>query len=265
MIENLHPSQLHHYLQMSQRAKLASWGCLVASILLLSIGASLRGEALQYKPWVLSAGVASLAVGSSQRKTVKQLATVLGDIELVSRLNFQFWVREKTKATAPLIVNVPALGGDWQPSNLITNIVDAIASKQIRIVAPSGAGKSTLAQYLAYMVGGGVKVYEPEGTPDDWLGLEVVGKGENWDAINDAMGEDLIDLSTQLKTRTEKGDAALAGTDRVYIGEEYPEIRTLCDNADEWLERHARRGRKGRRFLILISQFDKVSKPKSFF
>lgn len=102
-------------------------------------------------------------------------------------------------------------------------------------------------------------MYEPEGTPDDWQGLQVVGKGENWGAINEAMREDLTDLSNQLKTRTEKGDAALAGTDRVYIGEEYPEIRTKCGNADEWLERHARRGRKGRRFLILISQFDKVA------
>ena len=158
MTPNLHPSQLHDYLQMSQRAKLASWGCLVASILLLSIGVSLRGEAKQYKPWVLSAGVASLAVGSSQRKTVKQLATVLGDIELVSRLNFQFWVREKTKVTAPLIVNVPALGGDWQPDNLITDPVEYVnrVQKHVALVGGTGDGKSTQAQYFSTRIGGQV-------------------------------------------------------------------------------------------------------------
>ncbi len=131
--------------------------------------------------------------------------------------------------------------------------------KPVMILGGTGSGKSTLAQYLAYTYGGKVKVYEPEGTPDDWQGLEVIGKGEDWDAINEGMIGDLEDLSSQIQLRTDKGDAALAGSEKVLIVEEYPEVRQKCENADEWIERHARRGRKGKRFVIALSQYDKVS------
>ena len=62
--------------------------------------------------------------------------------------------------------------------DIITDIVAATEGKQVMVIGEMGTGKSTIAQYLAYTVGGRVKVYECEGTPTDWLGLEVVGKGE---------------------------------------------------------------------------------------
>jgi hypothetical protein len=127
------------------------------------------------------------------------------------------------------------------------------------IIGEMGPGKSTLAQYLAYTVGGVVRVYECEGTPTDWQGLEVIGKGEDWGAIEHGMAEDLEDLSDQLKIRTERGDAALVGTERVIIAEEYPELVAKVPSSGEWLERHARRGRKAQRFTILLSQYDRVA------
>ena len=255
MSNDLHPSQLHQHIQMYQRCKFTSWGCLVVALLLLFAAPESKRH---LKPWMLGSSTAVLAVGTSQRKTFHRLRESIGSIEQVSQINFLAWIKNQTQPTAKLAVTVPAVDGSWQPKNL-TNLLEAIRGKQVRIVAPSGAGKSTISQYLAYTVGGQVRVYEPEGTPDDWQGLDVVGKGEDWEAINQAMGEDLSDLSSQIKTRTEKGDSALAASDRIYIVEEYPEVRTKCSHADEWLERHARRGRKGRRFLILISQFDKVA------
>ncbi|MBD2519696.1 hypothetical protein H6G93_33005 [Nostoc sp. FACHB-973] len=254
-MSELHPSQLHQYLQMYARAKWSFWGGLLVGGGLFFLGASQKPN---IKPWVLGASVATLEVGRRHRQTAKLLSESLGDIDRASQLNFQAWVKAQTQPTAQLALTVGSIDVNWKPENL-TSLLDAIAGKQVRIVAPSGAGKSTIAQYLAYSIGGKVKIYEPEGTPEDWQGLEVVGKGEDWTAINQAMAEDLLDLSSQLKTRTEKGDSALAGSDRVYIGEEYPEVRTKCPTADEWLERHARRGRKGKRFLILLSQFDKVA------
>ncbi|WP_017652550.1 hypothetical protein [Fortiea contorta] len=127
------------------------------------------------------------------------------------------------------------------------------------IIGEMGTGKSTLAQYLAYTVGGRVRVYECEGTPQDWQGLEVIGKGENWTAIELGMSADLEDLSNQLKIRNEKGDAALSGTERVIIAEEYPELVSKVPSSGEWLERHARRGRKAKRFTVLLSQYDRVA------
>ncbi|NJL65351.1 MAG: hypothetical protein HC903_30700 [Methylacidiphilales bacterium] len=127
------------------------------------------------------------------------------------------------------------------------------------VIGEMGTGKSTLAQYLAYSVGGSVKVYECEGTPDDWQGLEVIGKGEDWQAIEQGMQADLDDLSSQMQIRNEKGDNHLVGTDKVIICEEYPELVNKVDCSGEWLERHARRGRKARRFTILLSQYDRVA------
>jgi energy-coupling factor transporter ATP-binding protein EcfA2 len=141
----------------------------------------------------------------------------------------------------------------------INDVIAAIEGKQLMIIGNMGSGKSTVAQYIAYVIGGRVTVYEPEDTPDDWQGLEVIGKGEDFTAIDTAMEYDLEDLSSQIKLRTEKGDAGLANTDRVLIAEEFPELVNKCSNAEEWIDRHGRRGRKAKRFLILLSQFDRVS------
>ncbi|NJR19339.1 MAG: hypothetical protein HC785_29120 [Calothrix sp. CSU_2_0] len=142
---------------------------------------------------------------------------------------------------------------------VITDVITAIEGRQVMVIGEMGTGKSTLAQYLAYSVGGSVKVYECEGTPDDWQGLEVIGKGEDWQAIEQGMQADLDDLSSQMQIRNEKGDNHLVGTDKVIICEEYPELVNKVDCSGEWLERHARRGRKARRFTILLSQYDRVA------
>lgn len=127
------------------------------------------------------------------------------------------------------------------------------------IIGEMGSGKSTIAQYLAYSIGGSVKVYECEGTPTDWQGLEVIGKGEDWESINESMIGDLEDLTNQMQLRMEKGDNALVGTEKVIICEEYPELVNKVESSGEWLERHARRGRKAKRFTVLLSQYDRVA------
>ncbi len=141
----------------------------------------------------------------------------------------------------------------------ITDLLGNIEAKELMILGEKGTGKSTIAQFLAYSLGGTIKVYEPEGTPTDWSGLECVGKGEDWDAINESMARDLEHISAQLLIRRERGDAALAGSDRVLIAEEFPDIASKCDNSEEWLDRHSRRGRKACVRLILLSQYDRAS------
>jgi hypothetical protein len=93
-----------------------------------------------------------------------------------------------------------------EPPEIITDIVAAIEAKQLMIIGNSGAGKSVTAQYLAYTVGGRVRVLECEGTPTDWQGLEVVGRGEDWKAINAAMEAELEELSRRISIRNERGD-----------------------------------------------------------
>jgi hypothetical protein len=139
------------------------------------------------------------------------------------------------------------------------DLLDLLTGKHALIIGETGSGKSTLATWLAYGVGGRVTVYEPEGCPGDWAGLEVIGRGEDWDSIDAAMQFDLDLLSQRVGDRLEKGDSALVNADRVLIAEEYPEMKAQCSSAQEWLERHARRGRKLKQLVILISQFDRVS------
>lgn len=156
------------------------------------------------------------------------------------------------------IIDVPAIEVT-EPQEIITDIISAIAEKQLMIIGNSGAGKSTVAQYLAYTVGGKVRVLECEGTPDDWIGLEVIGRGEDWGAIDAAMQAESEELSRRIRIRNEQGDKALIGTDEVTIVEEYPEVTQKCGSAAEWFERHGRRGRKAKRFIICLSQYDRVS------
>lgn len=157
------------------------------------------------------------------------------------------------------VIDATAVAATPNVPEIITDIVGAIEGKQLMIIGPTGTGKSVLAQYLAYTVGGKVRVMECEGTPDDWTGLEVIGKGEDWEAINQALGDEMTELTERVQIRREGGDKELMGREEVTIVEEYPEVRQKCDNADEWFERHARRGRKMQRFIICISQFDKVA------
>jgi hypothetical protein len=159
-------------------------------------------------------------------------------------------VSQIVEATATLVEEI---------AEVITDLPAAIEAKQVMIIGGTGAGKSTVAQYLAYTIGGKVRVLECEGTPDDWQGLEVVGRGEDWQAIDTAMALELQELSRRVDIRNEQGDKALLGTDEITIVEEYPEVRQKCSTADDWFERHARRGRKMRRFVICLSQFDRVA------
>lgn len=57
----------------------------------------------------------------------------------------------------------------------------------IRLIAKSGMGKTTLARYLLHLLGGKQCVITPKAKPSDWIGLEVLGKGFNYDEIETSL------------------------------------------------------------------------------
>jgi len=259
-MSELHPSQLHQYMQLCDRAKWASWGCLTTSILLLSLSSSLRKESKQYKPWLFGSSVAVLFVGKSQRRTVKQLQIALGDFEEISRFNFQSWVKQRTQVSAQLAVTMSA-AANWQPDNLITDPVQFIQQKQkhIALIGGTGDGKSTFTQYFSTKIGGRAIVYDSDAKPEDWAWLnpdDVIGRKGNFAAINTAMGDDLKTLEELVQLRGESGDAAIAGLDRFLIAEEFPILVDECDNASGWIKRHAKRGRRYKQFILVLAQND---------
>lgn len=57
----------------------------------------------------------------------------------------------------------------------------------IRVIAKSGMGKTTLARYLLHLLGGNQSVITPKCKPNDWKGVQVIGKGFDYDAIESSL------------------------------------------------------------------------------
>lgn len=258
MSSELHPSQLHQHLQMHTRAKWSLWGSLAVSCVLLFLGVNQKPES---KPWILAASVGTLEFGRRHRQTAKLLQESLGDIDRASRVNFQAWARANTQPTAQLALTVGAIDANWKPENLIIDPVEYIQKKQkhVALVGGTGDGKSTFTQYLSSKIGGRTVVYDSDAKPDDWAWLDqsdVIGRKGNFKAIDTAMGKDLEILEDLVQLRGEGGDNAIAGRERFLIAEEFPILVDECDNAINWIKRHAKRGRRYKQFICVLAQND---------
>lgn len=157
------------------------------------------------------------------------------------------------------VIETTAVITSLEPDSVITDLIRAIEGKHVLIVGDTGTGKSTIAQWLAYQVGGEITVYDPDASPEEWAGLNVVGRKGNFNAIADAMSSDLDELQRRIELRGEGGDKALAGMDSIIIAEEFPLLVSEVEIASEWLIKHGNRGRKPKRFIVALSQDDSVA------
>ncbi|MDZ8083212.1 MAG: hypothetical protein RMX35_29620 [Nostoc sp. DcaGUA01] len=254
----LHPSQLHQQLQMYARANWSSWGALIVSCGLLSLGVSLQGQAKHYKPWILTTAVVSLEAGRRQRYIVRQLSKSLGDIEEASRLNFQAWIKAQTQPTAQLALTV-GFDANWQPENLISDPVEYVnkVQKHVALVGGTGDGKSTQAQYFSTRIGGKVIVYDVDSAKGDWAWVEpenLIGDG-GLTEVNTSMQSALDHLEQMRVYRKEVSKDIPQEHARFYIAEEFP-VLADCDNAPQWIKQHAKVGRKRKQFIMALAQND---------
>jgi energy-coupling factor transporter ATP-binding protein EcfA2 len=147
---------------------------------------------------------------------------------------------------------------DVLPALDTCNLMESIAGKHCLIIGDTGTGKSTIAQYIAMQSASAIKVYDPDASPDDWQGLEVVGRGGDFASIENAMIADLDEMEERIKARAVSGDTATTGKDICIIAEEFPLLTDECDLAATWLGKIARRGRKPKMFIVALSQSDSV-------
>ncbi len=157
------------------------------------------------------------------------------------------------------VIETTAVISSLEPEGIITDLIRAIEGKHVLIVGDTGTGKSTIAQWLAYQVGGEITVYDPDASPEEWAGLNVVGRKGNFSAIASSMTDDLEELQRRIELRGEGGDKALAGLDSIIIAEEFPLLVSEVEIASEWLIKHGNRGRKPKRFIVALSQDDSVA------
>ncbi|MBL1199885.1 MAG: hypothetical protein FWK04_12555 [Nostoc sp. GBBB01] len=255
-MSDLHPSQLHQYLQMYTRAKWSFWGGLLLGCGLLFFGVSQKPDS---KPWVLAASVGVLKIGRKHRQTAKILQRSLGDIEEASRVNFQAWVKVQTQPTAQLSLTVGAFDANWQPENLITDPVEYVnkVQKHVALVGGTGDGKSTQAQYFSTRIGGTVIVYDVDSAKGDWAWVEpqnLIGDG-GLPEVNTAMQSALDHLEEMRVYRKEVSKDIPQEHARFYIAEEFP-VLADCDNAPQWIKQHAKVGRKRKQFIMALAQND---------
>lgn len=164
-------------------------------------------------------------------------------------LEVQAQQSQKVEAPEVAIAANPAL-------NLEINWGEVLSFPHLAVVGKTGSGKSALTQWLSTQMNGEVSVYDSDASPDEWQGLQVVGRGADYGAIAAAMESDLEELQRRTELRAVgKNNFPLM----VRILEESPEtLSALKDEGHDigykWLKGILRRGRKYGIKLILLSQ-----------
>lgn len=159
----------------------------------------------------------------------------------------------------PIVEMEATIGATGLTQQLETvEILSQLENKHCMIIGNTGSGKSILAQWFAGQCPR-CKVYDPDAAPGEWGNLDVIGKGGDFEAINKEMDNDLLELQSRIELRSKKGDGALLGREICLIAEEFPALKDECELSADWLGKIARRGRKPKMFLVILSQSDTVA------
>lgn len=276
--EPLHPSQLSYSLTVATRANLTSC-CLIGIVWVLIVAAGFIKNPLA-KTIILGSGVAVAIATRPLRKLAIDSERLNDDIRDISLTSFQRFLYDRMQPSESVaVLDAEVINTDADALDVpILDPSEASKAHHTIISGPTGAGKSELVKWLVgrYFQGSRVRVYDCDAAPHDWHGLEVIGRRGDFIGISGAM---LSDLELLDKRCALLGRGQDVGGEEVRICEELPtvaaELTEMIEPDDEerkgrqqrrrvsvasnWLKRIARRGRKYRIKLILITQETSVA------
>lgn len=260
----LHPSQFEYHSRVQFQSGVASWLLILSGWGLLTLACFAKSP-----PFKAATFGGALLVGAATRP-IRRIAIdterLTHDVDDISHTSLQRWLFERMKPDQGVTASTPVNIGDANIEPVADlpayDLSEAGQAHHTMIVGPTGSGKSVLVQWLVqrYFTGADVRVYDSDAAPEDWPGFPVIGRGGDFVSISGAMVEDLKLLDRRCEQRSQ-GKAIT--TEAVRVCEEFPavaaELTELLNgkkdsSAANWLKRIARRGRKYKIKLILVTQ-----------
>lgn len=247
------PDRLLLELELRKRARYSYVACWAIAILGLLLGIYTPKN---LKPMAFAVSAIGSAIGILNERSARDSS------ERIEVFRRQAAIAYEKRLHADLMGTTKALPqADMQaalpPQIEPVPIESASDATHLAIVAETGAGKSTLVQYLAGRLGGQIAVYDSDAKPEEWQGLDVIGRAGNFRAIAAAMRLDLKELQRRTELR---GQGLDVGESINLICEEYSTVRDELKENDkdntpnDWLKKLLRRGRKYGIRVILVSQ-----------
>lgn len=205
-------------------------------------------------------GLGVVAVGYRSYLDNRKLTALSEDLGLIDRKQSIAWYNSLLSRKQELTLT--------QTTAVDTQVISDVVSywlsqdKHLLIVGGTGAGKSTFIQAFASVLGAGwsYKIYDSDCTCDDWAylrSLPTCAMYESFSSIGEQMAEDLEEIETRTVERKQAGNKWT--TDHTLIvAEELPVLVDEIEDAGLWLARHAKRGRRVKRFVAVVVQNDTV-------
>lgn len=201
MTQELHTSQIKHFIDANFRANLASWGLLAGACTLLACGAN--AQTPQGKLGFFAGTIATALIAQPIRRIAIDTERGQNDQADLSQTANQNWFYGQMKPDAPTVALAPAAPEQVELLPLFDwpELSDADEHPILGIVSPMGGGKSRLAKYLArYILFPGqnpqISVLDIYARKDDWQGCSIVTEH---DGMIEAMTDDLDVIAARLQ------------------------------------------------------------------